>query len=72
MLVNDCSPDQSKELILKIFKNDPRVVGTTHLAAKFGLPQMAFVSGMEIAKGDSVVLLDGDLQDPLKNNRKVL
>ena len=27
---------------------------------------MAFVSGMEIAKGDSVVLLDGDLQDPPK------
>ena len=26
IFVNDCSPDQSKELILKISKNDPRVV----------------------------------------------
>ncbi len=26
--------------------------------------QAAFVSGMEIATGDAVVLMDGDLQDP--------
>ena len=64
IFVNDCSPDQSKELILKISKNDPRVVGINH-SRNFG-SQMAFVSGMEIAKGDSVVLLDGDLQDPPK------
>ena len=64
IFVNDCSPDQSKELILKISKNDPRVVGIKH-SRNFG-SQMAFVSGMEIAKGDSVVLLDGDLQDPPK------
>ena len=64
IFVNDCSPDHSKELILKISKNDPRVVGINH-SRNFG-SQMAFVSGMEIAKGDSVVLLDGDLQDPPK------
>ena len=64
IFVNDCSPDQSKELILKISKDDPRVVGINH-SRNFG-SQMAFVSGMEISKGDSVVLLDGDLQDPPK------
>ncbi|HTL08127.1 MAG TPA: glycosyltransferase family 2 protein, partial [Chitinophagaceae bacterium] len=39
-----------------------RVVGIEH-SRNFG-SQSAFMSGMEIATGDAVVLLDGDLQDP--------
>lgn len=62
IFVNDGSPDDSAEVIRAISALDPHVVGITH-SRNFG-SQMAFRSGMELATGDSVVLLDGDLQDP--------
>jgi polyisoprenyl-phosphate glycosyltransferase len=62
IFVNDGSPDNSAEVIRKISENDPKVVGITH-SRNFG-SQMAFRSGMEVSTKDSVVLLDGDLQDP--------
>ena len=43
-------------------ENDPHVIGISH-SRNFG-SQMAFRSGMELCTKDSVVLLDGDLQDP--------
>ena len=62
IFVNDGSPDNSREVIKEIAKKDKKVLGITH-TRNFG-SQMAFTSGMKIAKGDAVVLLDGDLQDP--------
>lgn len=62
IFVNDCSPDNSVEVIESISSADPRVLGITH-SRNFG-SQMAFRSGMELATMRSVVLLDGDLQDP--------
>jgi len=62
IFVNDCSPDDSAQTILDISKNDPHVIGISH-SRNFG-SQMAFRSGMELSTKDSVVLLDGDLQDP--------
>jgi polyisoprenyl-phosphate glycosyltransferase len=62
IFVNDGSPDDSAAIIQKISANDPRVIGITH-SRNFG-SQMAFRSGMELSTKDSVVLLDGDLQDP--------
>jgi polyisoprenyl-phosphate glycosyltransferase len=62
ILVNDGSPDDSAEVIRAISANDPKVIGITH-SRNFG-SQMAFRSGMELSTMDSVVLLDGDLQDP--------
>ena len=62
IFVNDCSPDDSEEVIAKIAAKDNNVIGITH-SRNFG-SQSAFLSGMEISTGDAVVLMDGDLQDP--------
>ncbi|MCY1165164.1 Undecaprenyl-phosphate 4-deoxy-4-formamido-L-arabinose transferase [compost metagenome] len=62
IFVNDCSPDDSAQVIRAISEHDPHVIGISH-SRNFG-SQMAFRSGMEISTKDGVVLLDGDLQDP--------
>ena len=62
IFVNDCSPDDSEEVILKLSEQDKNILGITH-SRNFG-SQMAFRSGMELATKQAVVFLDGDLQDP--------
>jgi dolichol-phosphate mannosyltransferase len=62
IFVNDCSPDNAKEVLAELAGQDKQVIVINH-TRNFG-SQNAFTSGMEIATGDAVVLLDGDLQDP--------
>jgi glycosyltransferase involved in cell wall biosynthesis len=62
IFVNDGSPDNAREVLAELAGRDPKVVVVNHTRA-FG-SQSAFTSGMRIATGDAVVLLDGDLQDP--------
>lgn len=62
IFVNDGSPDNAREVLAELAAEDPRVTVINHTRA-FG-SQSAFTSGMRIATGDAVVLLDGDLQDP--------
>jgi len=62
IFVNDGSPDNAGEILRELAGRDPKVVVVNHTRA-FG-SQSAFTSGMQIATGDAVVLLDGDLQDP--------
>lgn len=62
IFVNDCSPDNTAEVLKELSARDPHVIGISH-SRNFG-SQMAFRSGMELCTKDSVVLLDGDLQDP--------
>ena len=62
IFVNDCSPDNSAEVIRELSAADNRVIGISH-SRNFG-SQMAFRSGMELFTKHGVVLLDGDLQDP--------
>ncbi len=62
IFVNDRSPTEDEAVIRKLCEQDPHVVGVSH-SRNFG-SQSAFLSGMEIATGDAVILLDGDLQDP--------
>jgi len=62
IFVNDGSPDDTREVLRELAARDPSVVAISHTRA-FGA-QSAFTSGMRVATGDAVVLLDGDLQDP--------
>lgn len=62
IFVNDGSPDDSDAVLATLTANDPHVLAIEH-SRNFG-SQNAFVSGMQVATGDGVILLDGDLQDP--------
>ena len=62
IFVNDASPDDARRVLAELAGVDPRVVVINH-SRNFG-SQNAFTSGMALATGDAVVLLDGDLQDP--------
>jgi len=62
IFVNDCSPDDSAEVIRQLSEIDPHVIGICH-SRNFG-SQAAFRSGMELVSSEACVLLDGDLQDP--------
>jgi dolichol-phosphate mannosyltransferase len=62
IFVNDGSPDNTAEVLSELAARDPHVIAVNH-SRSFG-SQGAFTSGMRIAGGDAVVLLDGDLQDP--------
>jgi dolichol-phosphate mannosyltransferase len=62
IFVNDCSPDNAKQVLAELAARDPKTIVINH-ARNFG-SQSAFTSGMRVATGDAVILLDGDLQDP--------
>lgn len=62
IFVNDASPDNTSEVLELLVQQNKHVTGIEH-SRNFG-SQSAFMSGMEIATGDAVILLDGDLQDP--------
>jgi len=60
--VNDGSRDQSLSLLMAIQQSDPRV-SVVEFSRNFG-HQAALTAGLEIAKGDAIMLMDGDFQDP--------
>jgi glycosyltransferase involved in cell wall biosynthesis len=58
----DPSKDRTEELILGLCQRDSRV-RMLRFSRRFGQP-MATLAGMEAARGDAVVVIDCDLQDP--------
>ncbi len=62
LLVNDGSKDRSWELIAAHCERDARYVGV-NLSRNFG-HQLALGAGLETARGEAVVSMDADLQDP--------
>lgn len=60
--VNDGSRDSSLSLLLEIQRRDPRVA-VLEFSRNFG-HQAALTAGLQVAKGDAVMLMDGDFQDP--------
>jgi dolichol-phosphate mannosyltransferase len=61
ILVNDSSPDNSWEEIVKQCESNPKVKGI-NLSRNFG-QHYAITAGLHYAKGDWVVVMDCDLQD---------
>ena len=62
VLVNDGSTDGTREMLDRLAETDPRVA-IVHLSRSFG-HQAALTAGLEHARGNAIVMLDGDLQDP--------
>lgn len=62
ILVDDGSPDESLEIALALQARDPRVV-VAELARNFG-HHKAMMTGLRLATGDLVFLLDSDLEEP--------
>jgi glycosyltransferase involved in cell wall biosynthesis len=61
ILVDDCGPDNSWEVIENIAKTNPKIIGIK-LSRNFG-QHYAITAGLDQAKGDWVVVMDCDLQD---------
>lgn len=62
IFVDSGSPDHTPEVLAELATRDRHVTVVHHTRA-FG-SQSAYSSGMRLATGDAVILLDGDLQDP--------
>jgi glycosyltransferase involved in cell wall biosynthesis len=62
ILVDDGSRDSTPELLDELAESDPAVVAV-HLSRNFG-HQPAVSAGLAESRGQAVILMDGDLQDP--------
>jgi len=62
ILVNDGSQDRSPEIIRELAVKDKRVQPVM-FARNFG-HQIAVTAGLDYSRGDAVVIIDADLQDP--------
>ena len=62
ILVDDGSSDRSSEMLKEIAERDPNV-GVVSLSRNFG-HQAALTAGLDHARGNVIVMLDADLQDP--------
>jgi dolichol-phosphate mannosyltransferase len=62
LLIDDGSTDATYPLMLELHRRDARFK-TVQLARNFG-HQLAITAGIDLARGDAVVVMDGDLQHP--------
>ena len=70
ILVNDCSPDDTFEVIRTLSETNSRIVGV-NLARNFG-QHAALMAGFHQVKGDILVCLDDDGQTPAMEVGKLL
>src|SRR5262245_17408394 len=62
VLVNDGSSDSTWTDIAALYAGDPHVVGA-NLSRNYG-HQIALSAGLSLCRGQRVLILDADLQDP--------
>jgi dolichol-phosphate mannosyltransferase len=63
VMVNDGSTDGSAAVMDALYEEDPAHVRVIHFARNFG-HQIAVTAGMDHTRGQAVILIDADLQDP--------
>jgi len=61
--VDNCSFDGTHTEIRKLAERDKSVHGIL-MSRNFGSSQPSTIAGVHFAKGDAVILIDGDIQDP--------
>lgn len=61
IFVNDASPENDWEIVKELAAKDTRVIGI-NFSRNFG-QHYAITAGLDFAKGDWIVVMDGDLQD---------
>ena len=61
IFVNDCSEDKSEEILLNLQKNNPITI--INMTRTFGVGPCV-LAGFREAKGDAIIYMDSDLQDP--------
>jgi glycosyltransferase involved in cell wall biosynthesis len=64
LFIDDGSTDKTLSIIDKIAQKDPRIRGIS-FSRNFG-HQAALSAGLDLARGDAVISMDGDLQHPPK------
>jgi glycosyltransferase involved in cell wall biosynthesis len=71
VLVNDCSPDNSEEICIGIYKKYPHMVRFFSLAKNVG-EHNAVMAGLNNSTGDWVVIMDDDFQNPVSEVVKLV
>ena len=62
LLVNDGSKDNTLNIIMELREKDKRI-NYLNLSRNYG-KETAMIAGLDYIKGDCVVIIDADLQDP--------
>ena len=62
VLINDGSRDESWAIMRRIASDDPRVVAV-NLSRNHG-HQLALTAGLDLCRGEQILIIDADLQDP--------
>src|SRR5580765_4212412 len=70
LFINDGSRDTSLQMLVNLQKRDSRIV-VINFARNFG-HQIAVTAGLDYAKGDAVIIMDSDMQDPPKVSFELL
>lgn len=71
ILINDGSTDKSYEILNQLHEKRPKEIRVIHFNGNFG-QHMAVMAGFEHSRGEVVVSLDADLQNPPEEIPKLL
>ena len=71
ILINDCSDDKSEEKCIDLFYKYPKIIKFYSLAKNVG-EHNSVMAGLNHAKGDYVLIMDDDFQNPVTEVAKLI
>jgi glycosyltransferase involved in cell wall biosynthesis len=71
VLVNDHSPDDSESVCIGLFKKHPKIVRFFSLSKNAG-EHNAVMAGLSQSKGDWILIMDDDFQNPVSEVEKLI